>query len=273
MENQVCKNCGAEILEGQDFCTKCGTPLVTKPTCSKCGAELTEDQEYCPKCGQKVGTAIKEPISSMVEQFKAGVGGKKISKKTILVVAIPVVLIVVGLLVYSLLFGSVKGKYVLVSGEGSDTCFIFEDDYYIEKRSSDNERGTYKVSINQITLTDSDGDEIIFIREGKYLLRSQRHFNEKLEEGKTVNQSLTGSIESESIIISMGLELKSDGTYTYTTEAKFKGDSDPFAWVKEIGTYERSGNKLILSPKGENYTEIFIIKDGIVYDNVYMKEK
>ena len=43
--------------------------------------------------------------------------------------------------------------------------------------------------------------------------------------------------------------------------------------VTESGTYERSGNKLILSPKGENYTKTLIIKDGIVYDDVFMKEK
>ena len=43
--------------------------------------------------------------------------------------------------------------------------------------------------------------------------------------------------------------------------------------INESGTYERSGNKLILSPKGENYTRTYIIRDGIVYDEVFMKDK
>ena len=140
MENKVCKKCGAELLEGQEFCTKCGTPAITKPTCSKCGAELNEGQEFCPKCGQKVGLVIEEHVSSAIDQFNAGVGEKKKkkSKKIILAIAIPVVLIAVGLLVFSLLSGSFKGKYVYVSGDSS-SYYNFEDDYYIYKTSDDTE--------------------------------------------------------------------------------------------------------------------------------------
>lgn len=43
--------------------------------------------------------------------------------------------------------------------------------------------------------------------------------------------------------------------------------------VNESGTYERSGNKLILSPRGESYTKTCIIRDGFVYDDVFMKDK
>ena len=107
MDTKVCKKCGAELLEGQEFCTKCGTPVVSKPTCTKCGAELNEGQEFCPKCGQKVDLAVDESVSSAISQFNAGVGEKKKKKsqKIILAIAIPVALIAIGVVVFSLITG------------------------------------------------------------------------------------------------------------------------------------------------------------------------
>ena len=171
--------------------------------------------------------------------------------------------------------GSFKGKYVYVSGDSS-SYYNFEDDYYIYKTSDDTERGKYKVDKDQVTLTDSDGDDTILYRDGKYLFRSKVHYDEKLQDGNTVNQSLTKSAstkyEGYTLAINQELALKSDGTYTYTMEMTYIGVTLGDK-VTESGTYERSGNKLILSPKGENYTKTLIIKDGIVYDDVFMKEK
>lgn len=275
MENKVCNKCGAELLEGQEFCTKCGAPVISKPTCSNCGAELNEGQEFCPKCGQKIGLVVEEHVSSAIDQFNAGVGEKKKkkSKKIILAIAIPVALIAGGLLAFSLLSGSFKGKYIYVSGDSS-TYYNFEDDYYICKTSDDTERGKYKVDKDQVTLTDSDGDDTILYRDGKYLFKSKVHYDEKLQDGNTVNQSLTKSTSTTykgyALTIYNELALKSDGTYTYKMEMTYGTISDK---VNESGTYERSGNKLILSPKEKNYTKTLIIKDGIVYDDVFMKEK
>lgn len=277
METKTCKKCGAELLEGQDFCTKCGTPVVTKPTCSKCGAELAEGQEFCPKCGQKVGLAIDEHVSSAIDQFNAGVGEKKKkkSKKIILAIAIPVVLIAVGLLVFSLLSGSFKGKYVYVSGD-SGSYYNFEDDYYIYKTSDDTERGKYTVEKDQVTLTNNDGDNTVLYRDGKYIFKSKVHYDEKIQDGSTVTQKLTKSAstkyEGYTLAVNQELSLKSDGTYTYTFEMTYIGVTIGDK-INESGTYERSGNKLILSPKGENYTRTYIIRDGIVYDEVFMKDK
>ena len=79
MENKVCAKCGAELLEGQEFCSKCGTP-ANKKVCSKCGALLNDDQEFCPKCGQKVSLAVDAVVSSAINQFNANLGEKKKKK-------------------------------------------------------------------------------------------------------------------------------------------------------------------------------------------------
>lgn len=52
-EKVICKQCGAEILNGNSFCGKCGAPVVQKKKCSNCGYELEEDSLFCGKCGQK----------------------------------------------------------------------------------------------------------------------------------------------------------------------------------------------------------------------------
>ena len=49
----VCKNCGAELLEGASFCTSCGTPIVEKKEtlCTQCGSPISEEHAFCPYCG------------------------------------------------------------------------------------------------------------------------------------------------------------------------------------------------------------------------------
>lgn len=50
-----CKNCGATLSEGSDFCGKCGTKYVAQiiTHCIKCGTELEESDVFCPVCGTK----------------------------------------------------------------------------------------------------------------------------------------------------------------------------------------------------------------------------
>lgn len=57
-----CFKCGAELKEGQKFCTKCGTPVSANPhtaakeadvpaVCPNCGSPVKPGQKFCTKCG------------------------------------------------------------------------------------------------------------------------------------------------------------------------------------------------------------------------------
>lgn len=103
----VCSKCGAELAEGQEFCSKCGTPRRNKFVCSKCGAELAEGQGFCPKCGQKVGLAVDAGVASKIDLFNAGVSQKK-SKKKKMPIIIAVVAVVAIVVVAVVLKGGIK---------------------------------------------------------------------------------------------------------------------------------------------------------------------
>src|SRR5215472_3198100 len=44
-----CSKCGADIREGQRFCTQCGSPLTAK--CPRCGAATEPAEKFCGACG------------------------------------------------------------------------------------------------------------------------------------------------------------------------------------------------------------------------------
>ena len=71
----VCHNCGAQLRDGQMFCTKCGTAKNSTGggICGKCGAKLQSGQEFCSMCGQKVGLAVDAGVNSAINQFNAGI--------------------------------------------------------------------------------------------------------------------------------------------------------------------------------------------------------
>lgn len=274
MENKVCAKCGAELLEGQEFCSKCGTP-ANKKVCSKCGALLNDDQEFCPKCGQKVSLAVDADVSSAINQFNANLGEKKKkkSKKAVLIVAIIAALVAIAAVVFFIVSGSFKGQYMEISGE-PDSYYKFEDDYYIYKTDDDTERGKYKVEKDQVILTDSDGDDTTFYRDGKYIFSSNVHFDDTIKDGndtQTLKKTSSTQYEGHTLSINQELKLNSDGTYKYTLEMTYIGVTIGDK-VEESGTYTRSGKLLVLSPKGENYTKTYIVKDGFVYNDVYEKD-
>ena len=63
---RVCRGCGNEIPEGQDFCYECGAwadqairidnrgGITYSDMCLNCGKALPNGSEYCPYCGEKV---------------------------------------------------------------------------------------------------------------------------------------------------------------------------------------------------------------------------
>lgn len=53
MPLKKCAACGSDILDGHNFCPKCGTPVEQAKVCSNCGKELEAGQVFCPYCGTK----------------------------------------------------------------------------------------------------------------------------------------------------------------------------------------------------------------------------
>lgn len=47
----VCKNCGANIPNGELFCPNCGTCTENAKFCKYCGAVIGADCVVCPACG------------------------------------------------------------------------------------------------------------------------------------------------------------------------------------------------------------------------------
>ncbi|MFZ3079610.1 MAG: zinc ribbon domain-containing protein [Bellilinea sp.] len=45
-----CENCQAPLVEGANFCMKCGT-MVTKEFCPHCGKPVGAGDSFCPACG------------------------------------------------------------------------------------------------------------------------------------------------------------------------------------------------------------------------------
>ena len=48
----VCPYCGSSNGADDNFCSKCGKPLVF--TCPRCNAKVSADSAFCPKCGEKL---------------------------------------------------------------------------------------------------------------------------------------------------------------------------------------------------------------------------
>lgn len=69
--------------------------------CKKCGAQLEDGQEFCPKCGKKVASLDKEDVVAAVSKFgdtvKDAIDGevKKGNKKKLIIGAVAIVLVLV----------------------------------------------------------------------------------------------------------------------------------------------------------------------------------
>ena len=48
-----CHHCGARIVAGQRFCSKCGS-AVNNELCSSCGKKIQASDLFCPSCGKKI---------------------------------------------------------------------------------------------------------------------------------------------------------------------------------------------------------------------------
>lgn len=95
----VCKECGAALMDTDQFCPKCGTKVIKEKRCPDCGAVLREGTRFCHKCGrlvenggrQKAAEEMEDiPIDAMEQnilsetaaEIKAGRGGDRESRRT-----------------------------------------------------------------------------------------------------------------------------------------------------------------------------------------------
>lgn len=53
-----CQRCGAELLDTDTFCVKCGQKVTEPAICPKCGEHLREGTRFCHKCGSLVDEQI-----------------------------------------------------------------------------------------------------------------------------------------------------------------------------------------------------------------------
>ena len=55
-----CKVCGAELGEGDKFCSSCGSPVVIDFFCSNCGEKLSANTKFCPHCGAPAQSTFEQ---------------------------------------------------------------------------------------------------------------------------------------------------------------------------------------------------------------------
>lgn len=53
----ICTNCGARLMDSDQFCPKCGTRVIKEQRCPDCGAVLRDGTKFCHKCGRLVSGA------------------------------------------------------------------------------------------------------------------------------------------------------------------------------------------------------------------------
>ena len=56
-----CQRCGAELLDTDTFCVKCGQKVGEPARCPVCGEILREGTKFCHKCGAAVNNEDTEP--------------------------------------------------------------------------------------------------------------------------------------------------------------------------------------------------------------------
>ncbi len=69
---RTCKQCGADVLVGDTFCSSCGARIITEITvssaggiCSCCGHRVEPGQLFCSTCGAKVQVVDDSAVDSL----------------------------------------------------------------------------------------------------------------------------------------------------------------------------------------------------------------
>lgn len=53
----ICTKCGAQMMDTDQFCPKCGAKAIKEKRCPECGTLLREGTKFCHKCGSPVDHA------------------------------------------------------------------------------------------------------------------------------------------------------------------------------------------------------------------------
>ena len=59
-----CNYCGAQIEDGNLFCTECGKPVSQGRVCPHCGVGISDDDVFCSNCGKNISD---KPVLSSTE--------------------------------------------------------------------------------------------------------------------------------------------------------------------------------------------------------------
>lgn len=128
----ICSVCGEALIDGQLFCTKCGTAVLQKRLCNNCGAELQPEQAFCPVCGTKIISLNKYKTNKQKKRRKI------IPIVAVLIIAIAAIAIIS---VASLGKGTSGGNFLKMYSDiaSEEWCEISPDGKWMELDTNPND--------------------------------------------------------------------------------------------------------------------------------------
>lgn len=278
----------------------------TNPTdvCPNCGATLGDGQAFCSKCGQKRDVILQSETNSAIAEFNKQLecnDKKKKAKKKVKVLLfalIPLLIIGIGILGY-FKFYLISGTYKFVSSDSKAT-YTFDDGKYTyvsetNDKYDENKNGRYELKLGEVTLIDEDGDKTTYNRTGNYLYNVKNKFTQVFDKKCNSDQTFSLSSSYKDISLTTDLKLNSNGKYTYVINMTYTYDYTDYeykyyGWYlgyqkvpvtktrtvsddlrDDSGTYEVSGDKIILNTNGGK-KQVLIVKDDYIYYTVLEKK-
>lgn len=143
MADIKCRNCGAELLPGAKYCSKCRSAVVLEETapsveiiasaevqhCSSCGAEMLPGAKFCSKCRTPVNGAVSTEPESPFAVFRGVVIPDEASKGAVIRTAV-IVTVCLTLLILGIVF---------IPGRVRDARDVEEQDEFIVAEDTTNE--------------------------------------------------------------------------------------------------------------------------------------
>ena len=288
-----CLNCGTELSDGQAFCPHCGAAVQNKIFCRNCGTELANAVGFCPKCGLKSDVNPQESLNSAISEYNSNLNNKKgkNKKKVIIISSVTAFILIVAIVICSLClpFG---GTYdcKLAWSESSTSTYEFKDGKYIYTTDTDTYSGTYTVDGDNVTLTNSEGNDTTYIKYGKYLYSTESVFTDTVDiESLKANGYRFVNDSEENVYVELNFDSNgnfsfySSLSYTYTDyEYEYYGyyvgyikvpkvKTKTVTVLDETGTYTVDGN--VINLKNDNGKEgVALVIDGKLYYRVLVKQ-